>query len=1846
MVTRDPLDPPGKGGEEGRSERPPKRTVPPPRSSGAIPSVPRATPVPGSVPTPQPDAARSGPVRAEPRPTGAPPPPSRRDVTPQRDTRRETAQPGTPPRRDSPPPAPTTPAPTRRDPTPHQPVREATPPPAHEAAPPPRSPSAAGEPTPATTADAQDKPDTQPSLVAIRRDTQPTFATRPRPDTLELELEAWNEDDDPVAEPPPPDATPALDPETHAVIATCEGELATDPEPVRAARLHHEIASAYEASGFLDKATEHYQLAIDRAPDYVPAIRGARRTQIARAQFEAAVGLFDAELKLTGSPHRKAMLLLQKGRLIEDRLGEPARARGIYTEALELDPANTSVLKALEQCDRRTADVPALIGTLERLANAITEDARHRAALLVERARLIERGEPGTQGPAAAELYETALDLDPHALGALDALERIYRRERQWRGLSRALEREARQTDDAARRALALYRLARIHDERLGNRAESIAALVKATTAAPSDPLVLGELARAFEAAGEHQRLVEVMAALVELATDKRERVVLLYQLGQLCEGPLAHAEAAIARYREALSLEPTSLPVIQALGRLLASRGQWQMLVEMHLAEAAATEDAERAATAHARIAEVLEVHLRDPAEAAVHHARALALVPGHAASLKALVRLYSQLDRPRELVEILERAIEQAPHPTLKIAYLMKVGSIWEDLLADPVQALHAYRRVLELDGAHLVALHAVQRVAERAERYQQLVEALEREVELIDDAKHRVGLLHRAGTVLDEQLKDQDAALVRFRRVLELDPANVPALASVGRIYYRAGRWNDLLDTYRRQVDLVTGPGQVALLFELGELCDHKLGDAAGAIAWYRRAVEVDPTFRPALTALQRRLVERADWTGLVRALELEAGGIPDPATRAITWYRIGLVHEDWIEDAPAATKAHQTALELRPGYLPARAALARLYAEQRQWMPLIETLTVEASGTEDPVHSTTALLRQAEIYRDEVKDATLATACFEAVTEHAVGAIPGLLALEPLYAQAEAWDKLAHTYATLGNKLGDPSARIAALRELARLQETRVRVSARRRAETHDVILALRSDDEVALVALEQLGRTTRDDQTLARVYARLGELAEDPSLAATFYTELGRALERLGDRHALDAYRAAVKKDARIFTAIRGLARVADLRGDARAMAQAARLEAELTRKPEIAAKLFVRAGILRREQMNDLGAVEDFERALEMWPDDTQAAERIIQPLLETGQVVRLIDILSKAATSAKSSERRTALWLEVGSLYARKFDNLGAATAAFKRALDATPGHVGALSRLADTYERNRQWGDAVATLEQLLTLTSDEAARAEAHLKLAAIFDDRLNRIDRASRCVEAVLRHDPKHAGALRRLADIQLRSGNEAEAVKTTQRLVDLADTPKAKGAALVRVARIQRSRGETTAADAALAEALALEGPGGDAARALVEAIGSHGNWVGYAAGLANYIKRVGEARDPSAHDELVAAYLELARVYGDEMKLPARAIEALEQAVAHVDDERLVLDLVRRLRAANRIDDALAALKPATARDPFLVDSWATFAGVLEQAGRRDEAQRVATVLALLGVESPVRPSQPRPASAADGAFDVSAMTSIATDAVLAAPASALLASIADVLGKLYAPSLERYGVTARDRLTARSNHPTFELAARVAKVFGATELELYEHAAAEPVVSIELFEVPALILSQRVRRLPITQQVFLLAYALGPIAQRLHPALALRTNELELALVGAARGVVPSFTLRGVLTPEIEEAKEILRKSITRKYRRAAELASTDLAANPPADLARWHSGIIHTAIRAALLVSDDLAGALDILPTIVDLPTTKGPALVQSSELVRDLVRFWISNRATSLRRGTGMA
>jgi tetratricopeptide (TPR) repeat protein len=1634
-----------------------------------------------------------------------------------------------------------------------------------------------------------------------------------------------------------------------AFVRACEAELATNPDALRAARLHFEIARLSETPlGDLRRAGAHYQEALSRSPDHVPAIRGARRVLIARKSYQGALALFDSEARVTSDPHKKASLLYAKGRLLEDVMGLKGEARDAYAAALELDRGDPSLLKALEQCEAASDSWPALGRTYERTANAVAGDPKHRAALVVERARLVEQrlGEP----EAAIELYETALRLDPLATGALSALKRLHHAQKRWRDLIGVLTREAEQTKDRTVRAMALYRVGRLHAERLGNRQEALAALERAAAEVPDDLLVLEELARLYEAAERWDALVVVLARIARATETPGDRLTLLHRLGTLTEERLKAEPDAIQFHEQALAIEPTYVPALQALGKLYTRHASWEALVRMHLAEADAVDDPKRRAAAHARVAEILETHLDRIDDAAEHHARALGLVPGYPASFKAITRIYGLLGKHRELVEVYERAVDGAPDPERAITYLFKIGAIFEDALGELPQAAHAYRRVLSLDANHLGAIHALQRATERAGRWQELVEALEIEAEKTKDTAQIVALLHRAGEVLDDTVGDREAALVRFRKVLAIDPKYVPALTSLGRVYYRTGRWEDLLDMYRRELEVTPrGTAAVSLLLKMGELCEERIGRDDEALAHYRRAVDIEPASGPALRALARKHRERGEWAPLVKVLEAELSGLGDPSRRALATYRIGEVYEERLGQNERAISMYEQALKIAPEYRPAVDALTRLRAESKSWAKLVDELARETATAKDPVLAITALVREGEVWADQLREPRRAIACFEAVLEREPSHLAALLALEPLYRKAGAWDALGRTYATEARVLTDPGARTMALRELARLQETRALGTLEELCATYEAVLQLSPGDPCALSTLERIALEGSDARLLTLVDARLAAASDDSAAVAAHQTRMAESLEALGDPGALGAYRAALALDPESLGATRGLSRIAERTGDPAALAEAARREASVSRNGEVAARLLLRSAQVRLERLGDTaGALEDLGRALELHPDSVDAADQLSRALTAAGDPVRLVDQLSRAATSAQTAERQAALWMEVARINSDVQNNLAGAIGALNRVLRSSPSHVPTLVRLAELCTRDSQWTEAANLLGRVVQLAPERDVLRDAHLELATLWEERLGETQRALVSLQAVLALDATSREGLRRLAELYAREGELDKSSDTARKLLGASTDLRDRAAALVLIAKLDRRRGDARGAADALHEAVCLEGPSGSAAAELKTHLAESGGWERYAIALATYIASGGASQASSS--ARAQAFLELAHVQDDELGLREDGIATLRSGIALLGDEpALREELARRLRRSGRTDEALRELARLLVADVGRADTYRDLARTYDAMHRPDEARYALQPLVVLGAAQPaelatLKERPPRPGQARAGSYDAESLKAIEAGARHES-ALGLLAALPEAMGKLYPIDLEGYGLSARDRIAPRSGHALRALCDRLATVFGVAEYDLYVHRARGRGVSVELSDPVSVLVPAGLGEVPEAQQVFALGRVFANVARGIATLDKLTPREVEIVLASAARQVAPGFG-HGLTSEDfLDDQSKRIAKALSRRNRKTMEeLAAQYVNAQPP-DFPTWARALQQTANRAALLVGDELSAGVDMLRrTERDLLALDGPTLARTSPVIADLLRFWVSEAAFAFRRRAG--
>jgi tetratricopeptide (TPR) repeat protein len=1651
----------------------------------------------------------------------------------------------------------------------------------------------------------------------------------PSPDAVAADLPTAEAEEGDRPDAPPEDGGPSG---AEIALAGFEEDLLAAEEPAIRARLHFELGRLRESPlRDLEAARHHYETCLDGLPDHLPAIRGLRRVLLALKDPRGALPLYDAELRLTRDGRAKAGLLYGKGRLLEDHLGDPQHARQAYQQAAQLDAANVSILRALEQRDRLGRDRDALDRTLERVANAVVADPPLRASLVTERARLWASRDGGMD--RAIELYETALGLDPDATAPLAALEGLHRQQGRWRDLVRILRHRAERSDATTRAALR-WEIARLQRERLGKRDDAIRTLEEARAESPTDRLVLEDLAALYEREQRPGDQADVLAALVEEA-EGAEAVALYHRMGALLR-QADRDEAARDAFERALARDPTHGPSLRELGELHEAAGAHAALAEVLRTQAEALRDPLRRAVAHGRLGEHLERRLDDPEGAIEQHTRALALDPRHAPSFKQLVRLYAEAARWRELVDLHARQVEHASSKEEAIAHLFEMGRLYEEALREPAQAAAAYRAILERAPKDLGAVQALQRATERAGRYGELVDALEAEAALRVEAE-RAPLLARAAEVLDVHLDDPPRAVAAYQRVLASAPKHAAALEGLGRLLHRLGRWEELLELLRVELATLPDAARAAHLAKMGELCEARLGDDDRAVALYREALQQDPTYGPARSRLIARLETRRDHDGVADALDAELSHRTEPATRARLAYRLGVISESHLGDPRRALAAYETALEAQPGSRPVEEARARLLAAEGAHRRRVADLERQArEGDEE--HRRGAWSAAGELWEHTLGDPRKAADAHERALDDDPAHLPSLLALERLYRRLSRFDDLARVYATLARTLTDRPSRVAALRELARVQE---RIDARvvDRRTTQEAILMLAPGDPEALAELEALALSQDDRTLLARIDATWIEGTTDPRLAAAHRVRLAETLEAKEDPAALDAFRAAVQADPESLAAVRGLARTARRQGDSEARVDACRREAALLADDARAAGCWVEAGrVLRTELGRATEAAEAFERALELAPEDAEAASALRDALTSVGQAAAAADRLCRAAARVEGPRRR-ALYRDVAELRAHDLEDRPGALEALARILDEVPQDIPTLRRAAELQQEERRHADAAGSWAAILEAAEEPADLLRAHLALAELRAGPLDDVGGALASLDAALRLDPGSDVALRRRADLAQRRGDLDAAAADLERWIENARDATERTTARLKLARLEDSRGDREAARRLAAAAVAEAGPGSEAAALHRDLVGSPSEWEAHARALEAWL-----ARTVGTDAQVQEAHLERARILRQELGRPRAAAEALEAALELAPaDIEIARTLAVTLRLAGEPEQSAGRLRSLLRRAPSSVALWHELGVSLDASGAEGPARRARAPIVALGQASAAEAEayRERRRPSLDGRLEPAALEAL-FPVHQARTAVELLRVLRPALPKIYGPELSALGLSTRDKL--KDGTPLRLLGDRLAALLSTGPYHLYLHRVRSQGLTVELTDPPSLILPAALAEMPEPAQVFALAQPMAAVALGLHPVHKLTPREVEIVLAAAARRYLPRFG-RGLTNDEaLDDLTKRLHRHVPRRQRKALDELAKAYVEAPLKDYGAFVEGVRISSLRVALLLADDLQAALDVLRrTERDLAELSPTALLERP-LVASLIRFYAGPEADAVRQAIG--
>ena len=997
----------------------------------------------------------------------------------------------------------------------------------------------------------------------------------------------------------------------------------------------------------------------------------------------------EADLALAEGPTDKLAILARLGEVRQEKLGEIEGAIDAYRQALALDPTHVACRTALEDMlENPTArrEAAAILrplyevdGLHEKLLKVLDIEAEYidqpqdKLAIVADAAKVAEEQ---LRDPALAFSYASrglrAAVAEPELPKWIERAERLAAATGRYLDLTDLLRSVVDEILDGDVQLEVTRRIAEVARTRLGEVAVAKQYYARALELRSDDRRALVALESLHEETGDDASLLEIVKRRVEAAESDSERRELLFKQARLCDEKLRDERAAISVYEQILDLGLDS-DAVSALERLYERSERWQDLVALYERQIAAPGvSRERQAALHHALGGVLERRVQEFDRAFDEYAAALAIDPLHPHTVASLELLMGQRDHAARAAEMLEPV------------YLARFDG----------------RRVMSTIEARLGASQ---------------------------DPDERRQLLRRLAKMHEEQEDNYDAALDATAKLLGEDPSDETTWAELERLARVSNAEGRLAEIYASELAKINTdePATARLAKRTGELFEAQ-SNVERALVFYRRAYAFDPEAKDGTFQAIDRLLRAAGrpWDRVKHYRE-SLDYVHDGRDRLASLHTIAALEETELKDDSAAIDTYRAALEVDEGDYHSLDALSRLYARSDRWRDLADLTRRRAEQSALPEDEARFRMELARLLSQKLSETSVAVDELQLVVELVpTGAGPGadaVVALEallperdhraraaeilrPIYERSDDWHKLVSLNEVRLALATDESERISILRESATLWEERGgdldrAFEAMRQAWTAD------PEDGDAREQLDRLAGTTGRWNDLADAYEQAIEKADGLTKR-----ELLAALARLHDtrrddpRRSLEAWGRLFDLDETEVQPLEEMDALATLLSDWTTLVGVLVKKAELLPDDDARASTWRRIGEAKRDMLDDAtGAIEAYERALELEPESTFTIDELIALYEKRDAAARLVDLQRRRVELCGPDEEDLKFTLLVDA--ARRLENdLGDRREAIEcltQAQAVRPRDQGVLRRLDALYTQQRMWPELLDNLK-----------------------------------------------------------------------------------------------------------------------------------------------------------------------------------------------------------------------------------------------------------------------------------------------------------------------------------------------------------------------------------------------------------------------------------------------------------------------------------------------------------------------------------------------------------------
>ena len=484
--------------------------------------------------------------------------------------------------------------------------------------------------------------------------------------------------------------------------------------------------------------------------------------------------------------------------------------------------------------------------------------------------------------------YTQALRESPNALELHDDLRRLAGASDNWESYADVLQDVVEQVLDEVTRRDLLMEIGGVYRDRLEAPEQSLEFFNQVIALEDGHSDALDALEGIYRVLGQHDQLIGVYDRKLEAAGNPGERKSILLLLGHLWRDDLEDNAEAENVYRAMLDEFPEDTAIHGALCEIyLAERKDAELRQTLEIKR-----DILIRQDAPAQVLADLECQLgmlsysllrasEERAEEAVptalsHYEAALHQVSNHEETVTRLEELLADRGARGRVTRLLEPIYEAAQAweklgQVVEIQYqeatksgqqsrqlnlLKTLAAIYSEYLQESESSWQTYGRIIEMAPDDHDARDSPEVLTSHLERWSLLTALYARIEDEPSQPDARIAIKLTLARTWHEPLGDPDRALAFYHKVLEEAPDHAEALDALQTLYGDLDRAEDLLDIYRRRIDLATDDGvKLDYLFRTVDILSDRLERFDDAIETTEEALSIRPGHLPAIERLDR-------------------------------------------------------------------------------------------------------------------------------------------------------------------------------------------------------------------------------------------------------------------------------------------------------------------------------------------------------------------------------------------------------------------------------------------------------------------------------------------------------------------------------------------------------------------------------------------------------------------------------------------------------------------------------------------------------------------------------------------------------------------------------------------------------------------------------------------------------------------------------------------------------------------------------------------------------------------------------------------------------------------------------